>query len=274
LGIARPDIPPARSVAKPAASRPAFTLIELLVVVTIISLLISLLLPSMARVNEIGRRTVCLANERSVIQGATAYAVSNRGRLPASQDVINPNISQYAFDLRTSFNSPKTPQGLGLLIQNNTIPATSSVKVFHCPSLDSSNSADGIYYHGMDHLNGWGVGCSWWNVPAYADARVIISYNYRSPSYYRTHGQQQLSMNMVSSGFVLYSDTMDPRFGMLYMHRDGYNRTFGDGHGEYLNDPTHAIETLARSFGTLIDGVNNPSTDEQVYDLLSGNKIN
>src|SRR5256885_2755904 len=52
---------------------PAFTLIELLVVVAIIALLISILLPALARAREQGKITVCLANLRSHGQACMTY---------------------------------------------------------------------------------------------------------------------------------------------------------------------------------------------------------
>lgn len=54
--------------------RKGFTLIELLVVVAIIALLISILLPSLARARELAKRAVCRANMRGVGQASYIYA--------------------------------------------------------------------------------------------------------------------------------------------------------------------------------------------------------
>ncbi len=79
-----------------------FTLVELLVVVGIIALLISILLPSLARAREQARMTKCLSNLREVGKNAATFQNSHRDRLQliASEDQIskvdpNRNIYEY-----------------------------------------------------------------------------------------------------------------------------------------------------------------------------------
>ena len=60
-----------------------FTLIELLVVIAIISILMSLLLPSLSKSRDIARRSTCASNLKQVGIGFTSYAGDFGGLLPA-----------------------------------------------------------------------------------------------------------------------------------------------------------------------------------------------
>ena len=59
-----------------------FTLIELLVVIAVIGLLMSVLLPSLQKAKEAGRKVVCLAHLRSVGTGLAAYTTNYDEWLP------------------------------------------------------------------------------------------------------------------------------------------------------------------------------------------------
>ncbi|MBI1372945.1 MAG: prepilin-type N-terminal cleavage/methylation domain-containing protein [Phycisphaera sp.] len=259
-----------------------FTLIELLVVVAIIALLIAILLPSLSKTRELGRRTVCMTNQRTIIQAAYMYANEHQAKLPPSQDGLQPgnwsaDNAQWAYDWKTSFlGGSQKPQGLGLVVDNGTLPVRQLGALIHCPSLDTSSAVTpwNTPYHCMDsnEPNFWnGIGGSWWADPAAAHKRIISSYNYRSPSYYYKNRKQLTTL--MPTTMVWYVDVPDPRFGIRYGHYDGYNRIFADGHGAWYRDPDFELEWVAKDDGTPnTDGIAQPSDDEEIFVLLERDK--
>jgi prepilin-type N-terminal cleavage/methylation domain-containing protein/prepilin-type processing-associated H-X9-DG protein len=84
-------MPLSRPAAVPRRHRPGFTLIELLVVVAIISLLISILTPSLSRARQQAKSTVCLARLNELVKCTTAYTNDHAFALPLTDyDVVDP----------------------------------------------------------------------------------------------------------------------------------------------------------------------------------------
>lgn len=82
---------PRRSPARPVA----FTLIELLVVIGIISLLISIMTPSLSRARQQAKGTVCLARLNELMKGVIAYSSDHEFALPPDRFEVRPRSGVY-----------------------------------------------------------------------------------------------------------------------------------------------------------------------------------
>ncbi len=144
-----------------------FTLVELMVVMAIISLLMSILLPALGKAREQARRTVCLANLRSVGQGLYVYANENNGALVPGDSAVPWDVwAQVTEGPRCGVDMDYRQVNLGHLLHTNVLPIPSDDdNVLFCPSIRSAgggNAADGFR--------------SAWNSPG-TEASITYMYN-------------------------------------------------------------------------------------------------
>lgn len=95
-----------RGASGPYRSRRGYTLIEVLVAISIIALLISILIPALAKARDAGRAATCLSNQRQLGLAATLYANENSGFVPR-EGVDNPERDRppWAIALRPYIDS-------------------------------------------------------------------------------------------------------------------------------------------------------------------------
>jgi prepilin-type N-terminal cleavage/methylation domain-containing protein len=124
--------------------RKGFTLIELLVVIAIIALLMSILMPALARVRELAQRVVCGTNLSGIVKAMLVYANDDEsGRMPRAgyRDGLwadaTPSPGAAAKDVAFNATGPPFAEGeasitasLYLLIKFDY----TSPKQFNCPS--------------------------------------------------------------------------------------------------------------------------------------------
>lgn len=235
-----------------------FTLIELLVVISIIALLIAILLPALGKARLSARRTQCLVNQKSLVQGAMAYATNFKGNFPTSDR--RKELNDYrqfadAYDLRTAYPytgaaAHRVALGLGMIIDADLLPGGVAGDVFHCPSFDNS-AIGGV---GMDNTDASQFpvlgGSAWHDYPLH---RIVGSYNYRGTSF-EFENQRVMKMEDISPDFLMLMDTPDPRkrgLKSLYNEHGGYNYVAADGSGQHFRDEGYQVDVLANG---IVDG--------------------
>jgi prepilin-type N-terminal cleavage/methylation domain-containing protein/prepilin-type processing-associated H-X9-DG protein len=168
--------------------RAGFTLIELLVVISIIALLISILLPSLAGARRTGQRVACMGNLRELAKGSGEYAMDNEAWIVGSPAGSGAYLAEAAVAYGPAvqnwdFLGPLAAMwSMGLPMGSGTVEgaidrfnALRSTKAFLCPS----NRFLALRFAGPDAAAGW--------MPSYNTVRYQLYRDYEVPS---DHGQK------------------------------------------------------------------------------------
>lgn len=102
-----------------------FTLIELLVVIAVLSMLVSLLIPSVFNARDQALEVGCLSNKRQQVAAILLFASDHQGFAPGAGDLSGRGIGQYVMLTDAPNNKPKS-----ILVR---LGYTSGFEIFQCP---------------------------------------------------------------------------------------------------------------------------------------------
>jgi type II secretory pathway pseudopilin PulG len=208
--------------------RRAFTLIDLLVAMSVIAVLISLMIPTLAAVKETTRKVVCTSNIRQLGLGMAMYADDERGVVPWSRNYSKSISTQdlgftpdQLMKVRITWQPTDVWDGLGLLYDRSYCRAQG---VFYCPSCPTDNRVENF-------STGWLGG----------QAEVMTNYQYRGGS---QSGQRDLNkmpdrIGMICDGLASGSD---------FNHGVGANVVGSDLSVEWYDDTQRRMQQLLPGF--------------------------
>lgn len=139
----------------PLVPRTAFTLIELLVVIAILSLLMTLIMPSLGKARLLARSTVCLTNLHNIHTLSAMYISENN-------DYLFPVFTD---SLRLTTEQPAWTNLLGVIYIDKNYPRDfNKMKekvdtIFYCPQKPVTEKLAGI--GGQDGKNEHSYGANW-----------------------------------------------------------------------------------------------------------------
>lgn len=191
--------------------RQAFTLIELLVVIAIISLLVSILLPSLQKARDLAKKVACMANLKSISVAFCYYQEEYNGLCPPGRLTATSNSCWF------SLISGNIPYSFSI------VPPLLAKETLICPAMTEGGN---LYLYCYN----W---APWKNIG--------YTYNYSASNKNVSNCNNPSSTPLVFDGRSLYATGIYGydnwlAYSQPLRHEEGLNFLFLDTHIEYYQE--------------------------------------
>ncbi|MFB3892896.1 MAG: type II secretion system protein [Phycisphaerae bacterium] len=239
-------------------NRKAFTLIELLVVISIIALLVSILVPSLAAARDMARQVRCITNMRGIGQAVALYAEDNNNFWPRSSMTATMNPPMAPFKVRpwgeaiVRYIGSNNPDFSRLDNKAASIFAWLFTGMYRCPSDATHINENWTYDPDQLYLGHWSYG-----------KNVLLEYNVNwDPKYGEFY---RMDVVPRPSSTVLFGEItanqMSDHFMVDEWLDDGSNTTVAKtrhrSQSNYIFCDTHAVPAVFRTVFDPPNGTNN-----------------
>jgi len=162
-----------------------FTLIELLVVISIISLLMAILVPSLRKVRQQARAVVAAQNQKEIVSATTLFASDNNERFPESVATVgSDNTWTWTDPTKLTGNTHRSP-GLHRAMSEYLGSYITDARTMYCPNAPQRykylqqawDAGDDWDYPEDDAFSTDPVGgtyCFYWNYTGYVGGRRVV----------------------------------------------------------------------------------------------------
>ena len=213
-------------------TRAAFTLVELLIVIGIIALLISILLPTLAKARESANRAVCLSHLRQQYIANQMYALDNRDAIPIGHN-CRKGIGQLLWDAGYPVGSNPRYLQQGLLISAKYI---TDPKFFYCPSEKNP------WFRFNTPENPWTPVPTRWGIFGGYTSRPLAEWSdngnlfANTPAlYYPPYGRRYMRLGWMKPGMAMLADSFADTTQLRDRHGSGINVAFADGSARWID---------------------------------------
>lgn len=241
-----------------------FTLVELLVVISIIALLMSILVPSLARAREQAKRVICTTNLRQIGLANSLYA----------HDSDDWYVPYYTKSLTIWFQNPLYVRIMAISKRTDDVDTAAAVMLtlpedYKCPT-DRRNQDDALWDDGVSRIDvSYGYNITnllegnMWKVGQHYGHKILqihrpsMKIAFMDSTDYGVYSKYPWFLADYTKYWDKWGDVSGPPNNWhtpAYRHNEGANIVFFDGHTEYLKK-----EEIFKKEQSVIDALNKNS---------------